>query len=105
MSHDVVVALLGWLAGLATLLLWLGLGARHWSSSAPLVPLVAPSAEEAESAASRDDSARGAGLLPRWSGVEDLQASWRGMRWRAPRNGRWLDRQLHRAGCHLRAAN
>ena len=101
MSHDVVVALLGWLAGLATLLLWLGLGARHWSSSAPLVPLVAPSAEEAESAASRDDSARGADSRLGWAAVEDLRTSWRGIRWRAPRNGRWLARQLYRAGLPL----
>ena len=101
MSHDGVVALLGWLAGLATLLLWLGLRARRWSSVAPSAPLMAPSAEEAESAASRDDSGRGVGLLPRWSGVEDLQASWHGMRRRVPRNGRWLARQLYRAGLPL----
>jgi tight adherence protein B len=101
MSHDVAVALLGWLAGLATLLLWLGVGARRWSSSAPSAPLVAPGVEEADVAASPDASARGAGSRPGWSGVEDLQASWRGMRRRAPRNGRWLARQLYRAGLPL----
>jgi tight adherence protein B len=101
MSQDVAVALLGWLAGLATLLLWLGLGARLWPSIAPSALLVAPSAEEAESAAARDDSAREAGALPGWSAVEELHASWRGMRRRAPRNGRWLARQLYRAGLPL----
>src|SRR5439155_11553433 len=103
MRQDVAAAaaVLGWLAGLATLLLWLGLRARHWSSVAPSASIVAPSAEEADSAASLDESARGTGTLPGWAAVEELRASWRGMRRRAPRNGRWLARQLYRAGLPL----
>jgi tight adherence protein B len=101
MSHDVAMALLGWLAGVATLLLWLGLRARRWSSVAPAGPLVAPSAEEADAAASLDTSARGTGTLPGWTAVEELRASWRAIRRRAPRNGRWLARQLYHAGLPL----
>jgi tight adherence protein B len=101
MSHDVAVALLGWLAGLAVLLLWLGLGARHWSSVVPVAPSGAESAEEADAAASLDDSARRAGRLRGWVGVEALQASWRGIRRRAPRNGSGRARQLYLAGLPL----
>ena len=49
MRQDVAAAaaVLGWLAGLATLLLWLGLRARRWSSIVPSAPPVAPRAEKA----------------------------------------------------------
>src|SRR5947209_11566463 len=103
MSRDMAVALLGWLAGLATLLLWLGLQARRWPSVVPPDPPGAEAALEVDagSAALLDHSARGDGTRPWWAGVMRLQAFWRGMRRRAPRNGRWLARQLYRAGLPL----
>lgn len=111
MGNIMVTVPLGGLAGLATLLLWLGLRARPaaqaWPTGRAAPPAASPAREgdgEPDPAALPDAQPHHVPVPtapPRHPRQHDLHSLWQDLRGRAPRDQRWLTRQFYRAGLPL----